>query len=137
MDNVIGREFFALAVAMSVLASTLFTMRLQDRVNTIRDIVLTGRLENGVHINADHRALLLSNDWLPYNLATILTTGSVAAILLAIPVLYGLETDLVLICAVGAFLPVLSVSSSAIFGFSEYRTLKAFLDALPPENAGP
>lgn len=126
MDFAIGREFFAVSVAVSMVGAHWFAIYNQDRVNEMRDAVLTGRWK-GHDITIEHRAMIMTNDWFPYHLGMGLSMLAYASILLSIPFFYGLTWDLIFICAIGSLVSLVAASSALIFSVTEYRSMRTHL----------
>lgn len=122
------RLFFALGVALSIIVVTWFTLVATEHLNKMRDAVLTG-VKGERRLDLAHRAMILANDWLPSYVGTGIAMLAFALGLLVIPFLYW-GWDILIICALGSILPLLSAASALVFTYSEYAAMRDHLDRL-------
>lgn len=120
---------FGLAFALSMLAVIWFAVHLSDRLDRLRDTILTGILE-GRELSYDHRTMMLANDWLPKWVGLGITLAGYTAILMIIPYFGGGGWYVFVVCWIAAIPPALAASACFVFMPIEYLSLSRHLKRL-------
>ena len=119
---------FAVFAGMWLAIST--SLSVIKAANERRDVVITGYY-SGVPMDAEHRSLMLHNDWVPMAIIIAFICAMFSAACIALPFAFRLSTAISFVCFGAAVPPTIAFICYSIGAIFEYKAMRVAISQSP------